>query len=142
MLDEKTSIFDTLRQRKKAIDDYFERESKVKAEAWGVYGADHERYAAFFGLPTETLPTFIESVRKKHVPFGLDLLSGTEMLASLKIGGIAVGLTDARSQEQKIEDENTRWQLDYDLLHERKLAWRAIRRTMVFHHIPAFDLIA
>ena len=81
------------------------------------------------------------SVHRRHAPYGLDLLSGTQTLASLDIGGIAVGLADARSQEQKESDENIRWQLTYDLLHERKLAWRAIRRTMVFHDIPAFDLI-
>lgn len=140
-MDERKGLLDVRKKARQAIDEFFKNEQKNKGEAWGVYGKDYGKYSDTFGLPRETLPDFIESVRGRHTPYGLDLLSGTEMLSSLGIGGIAVGLTDARDEEQKEKDKNVRSQLTYDLLDERKQAWRAIRRGMVFHHIPAFDLI-
>ncbi len=140
-MDERNSILAVRKEQRQSIDEFFRDETANKEEAWGVYGKDFGQYSETFGLSQKILPDFIESVRRRHTPFGLDLLSGTEMLESLKIGGIAVGLTDARSEEQKGKDKNVRWQLTYDLLDERKLAWRAVRRTMLFHHIPAFDLI-
>lgn len=140
-MDERKTLTTVREKTRQTIADYTRDERKHKERLWSSYGSDYQNYSNTFGFPPKTLPDFVESVRSKHNPFGLDLLSGTEMLSSLDIGGIAVGLADARSKEQISKDADKRWLITGDLLHERKQVWRSIKQEMALHHIPIFDLI-
>ncbi|MBI2310552.1 hypothetical protein HYU90_01840 [Candidatus Collierbacteria bacterium] len=129
----------TLQQR--VVDKFRSSERQKRDAAWGIYGDDYHDYSQTFEIPDDTLPNFIEVVRKKHAPCGLDLFSGTEMLSSLRIKGIAVGLNDIRSSDQKLKDKSTRWMVTGDLQRERKEVWDNIREQMKLSQIPSFDLI-
>ena len=120
---------------------YRKKEKDRKKDAWGIHGSDYRDYQRVFELSGNTLPDFVKERSKLHQVNGLDLLSSTEMLYSLGIGGIAVGLTDPRTIKQKILDHSKRWIVAGDLLHERKQIWKAIRRQMRLSDIPSFDLI-
>lgn len=117
------------------------RERRAKGDAWGMHGRDYGDYQRSFGLAGNTLSDFVKERSRLHQVNGLDLLSSTDMLNSLGISGVAVGLTDPRDIKQKVRDHSKRWIIAGDLLHQRKQTWAAICRRMRLSGIPSFDLI-
>lgn len=94
------------------------------------YGSDHRNYARWFELPEDFFQNKRDYLEKRGIKVtGLDLMSNTAFLDSLRIEGIAIGLT-------KIELDltnsriNNRHTVEGDLLGDRKKIWKEVDTIM------------
>ncbi len=81
------------------------RFSQEHKSQWKHYGRKAFQYDDELGLPELTLQRFVEQRRKKGItPYVLDVGADPSAIRSLVAPGIAVGMYDGRSSEQKEDD--------------------------------------
>lgn len=109
----------------------YQEELTLGKKAWGTNDSGVFEYCMHFGLDLTYLDQIVENhISSGTIPFALDLLSNTTAIRDLGIGGIAVGLKDVRSEQEKEIDSGLRFVIETDLFHRRKEVWSLVDQQL------------